>query len=221
MVSTSGARLLPDEDIKTLRKRLLPLATVLTPNMPEAKLLLKVDGSSESGSDYEVNSVEDLEEMARRVRALGPEWVLLKGGHIPFTSNLTVADGTTAADDKIVVDILSGPKSIFRIESRFQDSTSTHGTGCTLACRFGHRPAMSVADVMLTNLSKSGHRIQPLQGDGRPNRCQGRMPVYPTRNLHGTGVRKGSWPAEPLSLHEPAALLPVSLPPHFDPVQPK
>jgi hydroxymethylpyrimidine/phosphomethylpyrimidine kinase len=158
MVSTSGAQLLPNADAKTLRMKLLPLATVLTPNIPEAKLLLKVDGTSNYEDDFEINNVLDLEEMARRVRALGPEWVLLKGGHVPFTKDLKVAESTTAAEDKRVVDILCGPGSIIRIESRFQDSTSTHGTGCTLACKF-RRPlsSLSTSTVKVRSVYHTGN----------------------------------------------------------------
>jgi hydroxymethylpyrimidine/phosphomethylpyrimidine kinase / thiaminase len=133
MVSTSGANLLPNRDVETLTKMLVPLATVLTPNIPEAKLLLMVDGTR--SDQLELEDVQDVENMARRVRALGPEWVLLKGGHLPFTSDLKVAASDTPAESKKVVDVLCGPEGIVRIETRFQESKNTHGTGCTLACK--------------------------------------------------------------------------------------
>jgi hydroxymethylpyrimidine/phosphomethylpyrimidine kinase len=76
MVSTSGAQLLPQEAISTLIKLLLPLTTVLTPNLPEAKLLLQSAGVELKDPE----NVEDIVAMAHKIQGLGPRWVLLKGG---------------------------------------------------------------------------------------------------------------------------------------------
>jgi hydroxymethylpyrimidine/phosphomethylpyrimidine kinase / thiaminase len=122
MVSTSGAQLLPHEAIRQLTQHLLPRTTVLTPNIPEANLILSQNGLSE----VTVRSADDLESMARHIHALGPKWVLVKGGHCPFT----VGEG------KVVVDVLVGEGGMVRVESTWQESTSTHGTGCSLACEF-------------------------------------------------------------------------------------
>lgn len=129
MVSTSGAQLLPHEAIAQLSQHLLPHTTVLTPNIPEATLLLTQNGH-EAG---EILSVRDVEVMGRKIQELGPKWVLVKGGHMPFRRDLTVAK--TDEEKKVVVDVLIGPGgSVFRVESPYQESTSTHGTGCSLAC---------------------------------------------------------------------------------------
>lgn len=129
MVSTSGAQLLPHEAIRELTRHLLPHTTVLTPNIPEANLILSEAGLSSS----EISCVADLESVGRKIQTLGPQWVLVKGGHLPFKSDMTVA--RTAGERKLVVDVLVGPEGeTARVESPWQESTSTHGTGCSLAC---------------------------------------------------------------------------------------
>lgn len=133
MVSTSGAQLLPHEAVQELSKHLLPLTTVLTPNIPEANLILSENGGSAS-TQREICSVSDVELIGRQIQALGPKWVLVKGGHLPFRSDMLVAQ--TECEREIVVDVLVGPEGqILRVQSPYQKSTSTHGTGCSLACK--------------------------------------------------------------------------------------
>lgn len=105
MVAKGGASLLQDDAVLALRQRLLSLAALITPNLPEAEALLG-------------HAVDAPEAAALELRALGAEAVLLKGGH---------------ADGAIVRDVLAhaGGVEIFampRLETRH-----THGTGCTLA----------------------------------------------------------------------------------------
>jgi len=111
MVAKSGDRLLRDEAVAALRERLLPLATLITPNLPEAATLLDLPGL---GADA-------LETAARQLAGLGPAAVLLKGGHgtDPHTSNdlLYQRDG-----DRLQV-----------FEAPRLDTPNTHGTGCTLS----------------------------------------------------------------------------------------
>lgn len=128
MVATSGAQLLPQVAVKTLREKLLPLTTVLTPNIPEARLLLDDAGLKE----VTIENVDDLKRMARTIRTLGPRYVLLKGGHLPFTKDRIAA----SSDDKrqLVIDILAGPDGEAVLETEFVTSKNTHGTGCSLAC---------------------------------------------------------------------------------------
>ena len=130
MVSTSGATLLPNDAIKQLIQHVLPHTTILTPNIPEAKLIITESGSSEQ----EVRSADDLETLGRKIQALGPKWVLVKGGHLPFRKRDLVA-GDERVDKEVVVDVLVGPEGqTIRVESPWQESSSTHGTGCSLAC---------------------------------------------------------------------------------------
>ncbi|RDA94518.1 hypothetical protein CP533_2702 [Ophiocordyceps camponoti-saundersi (nom. inval.)] len=139
VVSTSGAQLLPHDAIRSLVKYMLPQATVLTPNLPEAELLLEEadkqlrdEGSPTVAPNRTIRSLEDFEALGRRIQALGPTWVLVKGGHMPLRADLKPA--STAAERAIVMDALCGPDGYFLpLQSPWQESTSTHGTGCSLA----------------------------------------------------------------------------------------
>ncbi|MCY4395864.1 MAG: bifunctional hydroxymethylpyrimidine kinase/phosphomethylpyrimidine kinase [Rhodospirillaceae bacterium] len=109
MVAKGGAPLLEEEAVATLRDALLPLATVVTPNLPEAGVLL---GRDVSGRDR-------MEEAANALRGLGPAAVLLKGGHLPGSE---------------IVDFLAaGGAPPVRWTAAKIDTRHTHGTGCTLA----------------------------------------------------------------------------------------
>lgn len=109
MVSTSGARLLAEDAIDVMRHRLLPLAALVTPNLAEAAILL---------GEPEPDSAEGMGQMARRLQALGPRAVLLKGGHLRGEASPDVFfDGT---------DLVEVPAK--RLAAR-----NTHGTGCTLS----------------------------------------------------------------------------------------
>lgn len=138
MVATSGGQLLPEEAVKKLTEELLPITTVLTPNVPEAKLLLSNAGQPV----LDLKSIDDLVSLAKDVQALGPRYVLIKGGHVPFKNNGTVA--TSDSEKERMVDVLYGEEKVVQIESPYQDSKNTHGTGCSLACEsifcgFKHR----------------------------------------------------------------------------------
>lgn len=108
VVAKGGARLLREDTIACLRERLLPRATLLTPNLPEAEILaeMRIGGSG------------DLEAAGRRLRELGASAVLMKGGH---------AAGPT------VRDLLIDADGVEVYESDRIDTPHTHGTGCTLA----------------------------------------------------------------------------------------
>jgi len=106
MVAQSGDRLVSDQAMAALRELLLPRATVLTPNLPEAEALL---GRSVGFGD---------EAAAWGLVALGPHWVLLKGGHGP---------------GPWCVDLLVGEGGIRALQAPRLETPNTHGTGCTLA----------------------------------------------------------------------------------------
>jgi len=108
MVATSGAELLKPEAKTSLVERLLPLATVLTPNVHEAEIL----------SGIEIKSLDDAKEAAKRIAALGPKAVLVKGGHLVM--------------DK-AVDILYSGGEFTVLEAPLHDTVNTHGTGCSLS----------------------------------------------------------------------------------------
>jgi hydroxymethylpyrimidine/phosphomethylpyrimidine kinase len=126
MVSTSGSTLLPESATKAYLTHLLPHTTLLTPNLPEAKLLAKLTGNEYSGADKSLSSRRDLvtslARVSKRAEGLSERWVLLKGGHAPMERNGTV----------VVIDILAS--DFMEFVSEFSESKNTHGTGCTLAC---------------------------------------------------------------------------------------
>ncbi|KAL9094698.1 MAG: hypothetical protein Q9165_002968 [Trypethelium subeluteriae] len=122
MVATSGAQLLPQAAIKGLLEKLLPLTTILTPNIPEAKLLLQESGKSPK----DVTGMDDLVDLAQAVQSLGPKYVLVKGGHLPLK-------GADTRDERIVANVLYGEGETFVFESSYLNPTNTHGTGCSLA----------------------------------------------------------------------------------------
>jgi len=108
MVAKGGHPLLDPSAETALRNALVPRATLLTPNVPEAEVL----------SGRRIASVDDMEAAAGELLSLGPRAVLMKGGHLP---------GDT------VTDLLVTPDEVHRFDAPRIDSTATHGTGCTLA----------------------------------------------------------------------------------------
>lgn len=127
MVATTGAQLLPEAAVKTLYKDLLPQTFLLTPNIPEANLIIKEAGRP----PVEVYDLEGLKQLATSLHELGVKYVLLKGGHIPLTADHQVAKAE--AEKQIVVNVLCGRNLYEVIESPYQNSKNTHGTGCSLA----------------------------------------------------------------------------------------
>lgn len=115
LVSSSGAHLLSEEAIDAFRRRLLPIATVITPNLDEAEILVG-------------NPLRSLDALERAVKKMATEWdatVYLKGGHL---------GGDT------LYDVVSDPKGATRFYSQKRIHTiDTHGSGCTLsACVAAH-----------------------------------------------------------------------------------
>ena len=108
MVSKSGARLLREDAIDALVQMLLPLADVVTPNIPEAAELV----------GYRIRTYLQIQEAAREIHDMGPRNVVIKGGH---------REGET------VVDTLFDGRDIHEFSGPRIHTTSTHGTGCTFA----------------------------------------------------------------------------------------
>lgn len=111
MIAKSGDKLLADEAIAMLREALFPLATIITPNLPEAGVLLKASVPE---------SVRDMRRAAEKLRDLLPHsdqrWVLLKGGHLPGGE---------------LIDLLFDGDKMIELASQRVDTRNTHGTGCT------------------------------------------------------------------------------------------
>lgn len=127
MVSTSGSQLLPENAVKEVRTKLLPLTTILTPNIPEAQLLLK-DAGAEAP---EPKNLDEMIELAKKIGSLGPKAVLLKGGHLPLTKDHKICQDPK--DATTVVDILFDGQTVTLFETDFLVTKNTHGTGCSLA----------------------------------------------------------------------------------------
>lgn len=128
MVSTSGAQLLPPKAVTNMVTELLPLTTVLTPNIPEATLILRKAGKT----PFPIDNLEGLKRLAAEVHSLGPRYVLLKGGHFPLTHAYQTAN--SESDKKLVCNILfGGGDEMDIIEFPYHKTKHTHGTGCSLA----------------------------------------------------------------------------------------
>ncbi|MFD9942536.1 bifunctional hydroxymethylpyrimidine kinase/phosphomethylpyrimidine kinase [Nonomuraea sp. NPDC059023] len=106
-VSKHGDTLLVPEAVESLKTRLLPVATVVTPNLWEVEQLTSVKVEDEDG----------LRRAADAILELGPTWALIKGGHLPGEP----------------VDLLTDGTAEYRFRAERHDNRHTHGTGCTLA----------------------------------------------------------------------------------------
>jgi hydroxymethylpyrimidine/phosphomethylpyrimidine kinase len=108
MVATSGDRLLEDDAVQAIVARLLPLCTLVTPNLDEARIMTGVPATD----------VDTMREAARQLVALGARAALVKGGHL--------------AGDRII-DVLYDGRDFTNYERNRILTNNTHGTGCTLS----------------------------------------------------------------------------------------
>lgn len=108
MVSTSGSRLLNEDAIKTLTEKLMPLATVITPNIMEAECLCEIA----------IENKEDMTKAAKIIRQSYIGHILIKGGHLP-----------DCADDLLY----TNKNDTYWFKSEKIANPNTHGTGCTLS----------------------------------------------------------------------------------------
>ena len=107
MIATSGAKLISDDAVDTLKSKLLPLATVITPNIPESEVL----------SGMTIRSSADMVEAAKRIHTAFGCAVLTKGGHSLDDAN----------------DVLVHGEQVTWFHGRRIENSNTHGTGCTLS----------------------------------------------------------------------------------------
>ncbi len=108
MIAKGGAKLISNNSIKYLKNLLIPLCTLVTPNIPEAEIL----------TGYSISSKEDMIRAAKKILNMGSKNVLLKGGHLK---------------NKMIFDILASKKGIKIFSKRKIRTKNTHGTGCTLS----------------------------------------------------------------------------------------
>jgi hydroxymethylpyrimidine/phosphomethylpyrimidine kinase len=143
MVSTSGARLLKPEAEKTLKEKLLPLATLVTPNLDEAEIL----------AEQNIRSPEQMREAAQQIHSEFGCAVLLKGGHLK---------GCREA-----LDVFFDGETEFLLTAPFVRGVSTHGTGCTYsaaicaALALGHNlpHAVEIGKNFITDAIANSYRI--------------------------------------------------------------
>ncbi|HEX5077763.1 MAG TPA: bifunctional hydroxymethylpyrimidine kinase/phosphomethylpyrimidine kinase [Geminicoccaceae bacterium] len=150
MVAKSGDHLLRPEAVRALRKRLLPLASVVTPNLLEAGVLLDMEPAVDEAG---------MVEAAARLRRLGPRAVLLKGGHREGAESIDVFD--------------DGSEPLTLATPRI-NTANTHGTGCTLssalAALLGQgmppRAAVRAAKAYITEAIAASDRLRVGGGHG-------------------------------------------------------
>jgi hydroxymethylpyrimidine kinase/phosphomethylpyrimidine kinase len=151
MVSTSGHDLIGDEAFQVLKTRLLPVARVVTPNIPEAERL----------AGFSIENETDMRRAAETIRALGARAVLVKGGH-------------RAIQNQAVDLLLDEAGNFVELREEFINVGEVHGSGCTLAAAIaaGLGKGMTLEDAVraaknyVTEAIKSapriGHGARPL-----------------------------------------------------------
>lgn len=144
MVAKGGHRLLLSAAEAALREVLLPMAALLTPNLPEAEVL----------AGFAVRTEADMRRAAEHLARLGPKAILMKGGHL---------------DGDRVIDLLFHEGRFDRFEDARIKSSSTHGTGCTLASAIaaGLAQKMSLGDAVMRARTYVRRAIETAPGFGR------------------------------------------------------
>ena len=156
VVSTSGHRLLSTEALDVVKQRLLPIAKVVTPNIPEMQALTMMP----------LSTISERLEAARYLIALGAQAVLLKGGHEKGDMKRDIL--YQYADGEITATYLSSPTIATR---------NTHGTGCTLssaiaayiATGFGLSEAVKLAKEYMSKAIEAGADVSIGSGNGPVN----------------------------------------------------
>ena len=150
MIAKGGRSLMQDKAREALVKKLLPLAFVVTPNIPEAEELTR----------SKIKSVGEMKKAAALIHKLGVKNVLIKGGHLP------------GAKQSGAIDILYDGKKYYEFSAPWIDSYDTHGTGCTyasalaaeIACGVKVVAAAEKAKKLVTDAIKNSFKIGAGQG---------------------------------------------------------
>ncbi len=130
MIAKSGDPLLAEEARQAIREQLLPLATVITPNIFEAEALLS----------RRIENLAAMKEAARDLKAIGCRWVVVKGGHLKIESQ--------------AIDVLYDGKEFLLLKSPWWESRNTHGTGCTFASAIAAGLAKGLAPTAAVQRAK-------------------------------------------------------------------
>lgn len=153
MVAKGGDALLRDDAKDALIQQLLPLATLVTPNLPEASVLC----------GFEIGSLDDMRRAAQAIRELGPKYVLVKGGHL---SSLTEA-----------IDLLYDGSTFKEYRAPRIQTRNDHGTGCTFASAIAAElakglpigDAVTIAKDYLTRIMAASVKLGIGHGHGPMN----------------------------------------------------
>jgi hydroxymethylpyrimidine/phosphomethylpyrimidine kinase len=143
MVSTSGAVLLRPPALKVVKEKLLPLAALVTPNLPEAEIL----------GSCKISSVEEMDSAARKIHSRFGCAVLIKGGHLPGARRAT--------------DVFYDGKASLVLSAAFVKGVRTHGTGCVysaaicaaLALRQDLTQAVKIGKRLIARAIQDSYRI--------------------------------------------------------------
>lgn len=130
MVAESGARLLEDDAVTTIKTELLKHAYVVTPNRMEAEVLVGAP----------IRSLDDAREAARSIHVLGPTAVIIKGGHLAGTD---------------VIDLLYDGHDLIEFPGPRVESPNTHGTGCTFSAAVTASLALGLSLIEATRAAKA------------------------------------------------------------------
>ncbi|WP_332691101.1 bifunctional hydroxymethylpyrimidine kinase/phosphomethylpyrimidine kinase [Halalkalibacter lacteus] len=131
MIAKGGASLLQEEAVRALIEELLPIATVITPNLPEAAKML---------GQKEMETLEEMKQAAIDLHKMGPDYIVLKGGHL--------LDGPA-------VDLLYDGEMIYELKTERIKTKHTHGTGCTFAAAIAAELAKGHSIKEATEVAKS------------------------------------------------------------------
>ena len=128
MVAKGGAKLLRDDAVQALRERLIPLAAVVTPNLPEAEVLL----------ERQIQTLDDRRRAARDLVAMGARAAVVKGGH---------------ADD--VTDVFFDGEQLVELPAQRIDTANTHGSGCVFSAAIAAGLAGGADPLVAVRLAKA------------------------------------------------------------------
>lgn len=153
MISTSGCKLLEDDAIRSIEERLFPIATLLTPNIPEAEFL----------SGIKINNENDIYSAARIIFGKGCSSLLIKGGHIK--------------GERMVDRLFIKGEEPIALTSPTVETFNTHGTGCTLSSAIaafmalgnGLHDAVSMAKEYINSALDAGSDVHIGEGHGPLN----------------------------------------------------
>jgi hydroxymethylpyrimidine/phosphomethylpyrimidine kinase len=154
MVAKDGTKLFNDNALRTLRTKLLPLAAIITPNIPEASLL----------TEQRIQNRRDMEKAGAALLSLGPKAVLIKGGH---RKSLVCADCLCLTTE-------DGKYEVHWFESKRVNTKNSHGTGCTLSAAiaayiakgFGIKEAVKRSKEYIDKAIQEGSRYSLGSGHG-------------------------------------------------------